>query len=48
LEAEPTAAGGIWEFEGRAPDAEVIFAFLIQKYAFLGILWSKFLLKMHF
>jgi len=26
--------------------SDVIFTFLFQKYAFLGILWSKFLLKM--
>jgi len=32
-------------FRGGIPDAEAIFYRFIQKYAFLSILWCKFLLK---
>jgi len=42
---EPPAAGGKREFGGGASDAEAIFTFFPKKYAFLSILWSKFLLK---
>jgi len=45
---EPVAARCKWGFRDRAPDAEVIFAILVQKIHILGILWFKFLLKMHF
>jgi len=43
--AEPPAAGGKRGFGNEALDAETIFTVFPLKYAFLSILWSKFLLK---
>jgi len=42
LRAEPPAAGDQPGFEGRAPDAAEILQLFSQKYAFLGIFWSKY------
>jgi len=41
-------AGGQRGFEGVSPDAVAILQLFNKKYAFLGILWSIFLLKMRF
>jgi len=40
--------GGQWGFGGGASDAAAILQLFFQKYAFLGIFWSKFLLKTAF
>jgi len=42
-----SATGSKWRFGEEAPD-KVILHFYSKKYACLGILWSKFLLKTHF
>jgi len=42
------ATGGQRGFGGGATDAAAIFQLFFQKYAVLGIFWSKFLLKTTF
>jgi len=39
------AADGQWRFGGGSPDAVAILRSISKKYTFLGIFWSKFLLK---
>jgi len=48
LGAKPPAAGGKQGFGGGASDAEEILTVFSQKFPFLSILWSKFLLKTRF
>jgi len=45
---EPPVGGRKRGFGGGAPDAEEIFTVFPKKYAFLSILWSKFLFKTRF
>jgi len=36
------ATGGQWGFMGKAPNAAAILQLFFKRYAFLGIIWSKF------